>query len=72
MDDLIGADDLVAASLLSCPLITEATTSASSLLALGLIMEGTNSLMQSVGFDFFLAGDPDESVEAVEVEAFEA
>ena len=28
-------------------------------------------LMQSVGFDFFFAGEPDESVEAVEVEAFE-
>ena len=27
--------------------------------------------MQSVGFDFFFAGEPDESVEAVEVEAFE-
>ena len=27
-------------------------------------------LMQSVGFDFFLAGDPEKSVEAVEVEAF--
>jgi hypothetical protein len=26
--------------------------------------------MQSVGFDFFFAGEPDESVEAVEVEAF--
>ena len=28
-------------------------------------------MMQSVGFDFFFAGEPDESVEAVEVEAFE-
>ena len=27
--------------------------------------------MQTVGFDFFFAGEPDESVEAVEVEAFE-
>ena len=27
--------------------------------------------MQSVGFDFFFAGEPDETVEAVEVEAFE-
>ena len=27
--------------------------------------------MQSVGFDFFFAGEPDESVETVEVEAFE-
>ncbi len=53
-DDLIAADDLVAASLLAFPLITEATT----------------SFMQSVGFDFFLAGDPEKSVEAVEVEAF--
>ncbi len=26
--------------------------------------------MQSVGFDFFFAGEPDESVEAVEVESF--
>ena len=25
----------------------------------------------AVGFDFFLAGEPDETVEAVEVEAFE-
>ena len=28
-------------------------------------------MMQSVGFDFFFAGEPDETVEAVEVEAFE-
>ena len=27
-------------------------------------------MMQSVGFDFFFAGEPDEFVEAVEVEAF--
>ena len=26
--------------------------------------------MQSVGFDFFFAGEPDETVQAVEVEAF--
>jgi hypothetical protein len=34
-------------------------------------MEAISSLMQSVGFDFFFAGEPDETVEAVEVEAFE-
>jgi hypothetical protein len=34
-------------------------------------MEAISLLMQSVGFDFFFAGEPDESVEAVEVEAFE-
>ena len=28
-------------------------------------------MIQSVGFDFFFAGEPDEFVEAVEVEAFE-
>ena len=41
-----------------------------SLLAFPLITEATTLFMQSVGFDFFLAGDPDKSVEAVEVEAF--
>jgi hypothetical protein len=40
-------------------------------LALPLITEAISSLMQSVGFDFFFAGEPDEFVEAVEVEAFE-
>ena len=64
------ADVLIAASLLSFPLITEATNSASSLLVFPLITEATILLMQSVGFDFFLAGEPNESGEAVEVEAF--
>ena len=41
-----------------------------SLLAFPLITEATTLFMQSVGFDFFLAGNPDKSVEAVEVEAF--
>ena len=60
-----------ASSLMALPLITETISSASSLLASPLITEAISSLMQSAGFDFFFAGEPDETVEAVEVEAFE-
>jgi hypothetical protein len=60
-----------ASSLLALPLIAEAISSTLSLLALPLIAEAISSLMQLVGFDFFFAGEPDESFEAVEVEVFE-
>ena len=68
---LIAEATSSASLLLALPLIAEAILSALSLLALQLITVAISSLMQSVGFDLFFAGEPDESVEAVKVEVFE-